>query len=160
MVLDHLRSGDSINDRLLHGKISASKDINQLSLDLSQLRIFKSILRYVFIRFSLEERLHHMWNQMSEEMAILAEDKTQEDRVREELLNWMRQVPSVVQNILPKSSGKMTLRLLNFCMYEKLLQTLNLVLMIAMANIQELGQEFFEDIFVLPSVRCTACSPS
>jgi len=57
-----------------------------------------------------------MWNLMAVEMAALAEDKTTEDRVREGLLNWMRQVPSVVQNILPKPSGKMTSCLLNSLM--------------------------------------------
>lgn len=46
-----------------------------------------------------------MWDQMTEKMAALAEDQSQEDLVREELLNWMSQVPPVLQDILPKSSG-------------------------------------------------------
>ncbi|KAG0591735.1 hypothetical protein KC19_1G197600 [Ceratodon purpureus] len=55
-------------------------------------------------RSAVEERLRHMWDQITEEMAALAEDKSQEKLVREKLLNWMGQVPSVLQDILPKPS--------------------------------------------------------
>lgn len=46
-----------------------------------------------------------MWDQMTQEMAALAEDKNQEEVVREELFTWMGQVPSVLQDVLPKLSG-------------------------------------------------------
>lgn len=46
-----------------------------------------------------------MWDEMREEMAALVDDKTQKELGREELLNWMGQVPSVLQDILPKPSG-------------------------------------------------------
>lgn len=43
-----------------------------------------------------------MWSKISEEMAALAEDRSEEDVVREELMSWMGQVPSVLQDIVPK----------------------------------------------------------
>jgi len=79
-------------------------------------RHYQFNLAFFYIRFSTEERLQQMWNQMAVEMGALAEDKTVEDRVREGLLKWMQQFPSVVQNIHPKSSGKMTSCFLNSLM--------------------------------------------
>lgn len=61
-----------------------------------------------------------MWNQMAEEMTALSEDKTLDNLVREGLLNWMRQVPHVVQDINLKPSGKMTSYFLTSRNYEKL----------------------------------------
>lgn len=54
------------------------------------------------IRLCIEERFQHMWNQMVVETSALIEDSTIEDCVREGLLKWIHQFPSVVQNILPK----------------------------------------------------------
>ena len=45
-----------------------------------------------------------MWNQISEEMTALAGERSQEDLVREELMSWMEQVPTVLQDIIPKNS--------------------------------------------------------
>ena len=42
-----------------------------------------------------------MWNKISEEMTALAEDRSEED-IREELMSWMDQVPTVLQDIIPK----------------------------------------------------------
>lgn len=55
-------------------------------------------------RLIVELRLRNMWDQMTQEMAALAEDKNQEEVVREELFTWMGQVPSVLQDVLPKLS--------------------------------------------------------
>ena len=71
-----------------------------------ELRSSNSNLRSMFIRLAVEERLRLMWDQITEEMTTLAQDKTQEAVVREELLNWMGQVPNVLQDIFPKLSGK------------------------------------------------------
>lgn len=43
-----------------------------------------------------------MWSKISEEMAALAEERSEEDVVREELMSWMGQVPSVLQDMIPK----------------------------------------------------------
>lgn len=49
-----------------------------------------------------------MWDQLTKEMAALAEDNTEKDFVQLEILNWMGQVPSVLQDVVPKQSGKFT----------------------------------------------------
>jgi len=46
--------------------------------------------------------LRNMWSKISEEMAAFAEEKSEEGVVREELMSWMGQVPSVLQDIIPK----------------------------------------------------------
>lgn len=43
-----------------------------------------------------------MWSKISEEMASLAEERSEEDVVREELMSWMGQVPSVLKDVIPK----------------------------------------------------------
>lgn len=52
-------------------------------------------------RAAIESRLRNMWNKISEEMAALAEERSEEDAVREELMSWMGQVPTVLQDIIP-----------------------------------------------------------
>lgn len=52
-------------------------------------------------RAAIESRLRNMWNKISEEMTALAEERSDED-VREELMSWMGQVPTVLQDIIPK----------------------------------------------------------
>ncbi|KAG0578148.1 hypothetical protein KC19_4G001600 [Ceratodon purpureus] len=53
-------------------------------------------------RAAIESRLRNMWNKISEEMAALAEERSEEDAVREELMSWMGQVPTVLQDIIPR----------------------------------------------------------
>ncbi|XP_024383205.1 uncharacterized protein [Physcomitrium patens] len=55
-------------------------------------------------RFEVKERLRSMWDQLTKEMAALAEDNTEKDFVQLEILNWMGQVPSVLQDVVPKQS--------------------------------------------------------
>lgn len=49
-------------------------------------------------RAAIEIRLRNMWSKISEEMAALAEERSEEDIGREELIRWMDQVPSVLQD--------------------------------------------------------------
>lgn len=52
-------------------------------------------------RGAIENRLRNMWVQISEEMTALAQARSQEDVVREEINSWMGQVPTVFRDIIP-----------------------------------------------------------
>lgn len=53
-------------------------------------------------RAALEIRLRSMWSKISEEMTALAEERGDEVVVREEIMSWMDQVPTVLQDIISK----------------------------------------------------------
>ncbi|XP_024366386.1 uncharacterized protein [Physcomitrium patens] len=53
-------------------------------------------------RVAIENRLRDLWNGISEGIAALAEEKSNEDVEREEIMSWMGQVPTVLQDIIPK----------------------------------------------------------
>lgn len=54
-------------------------------------------------RVAIENRLRSMWAQISEEMTALAQARSQEDVVHEEINSWMGKVPTVLRDIIPRS---------------------------------------------------------
>ena len=49
-------------------------------------------------RAAIENRLRTMWSQISADMSALAGDGSEEALVQEQLMNWMDQVPLVLQD--------------------------------------------------------------
>lgn len=55
-------------------------------------------------RAAIENRLQSMWTQICADMSALAGDGSQEALAQEQLMNWMDQVPAVLQNRVPQKS--------------------------------------------------------
>lgn len=59
-------------------------------------------------RAAIENRLRKMWCQLSADMSTLAKDSNKEEFAQEQLMNWMDQVPAVLQDRSPHKPVEQT----------------------------------------------------